>query len=161
MRLNAGNMLGDYNDGTNVWESDKFFNPEANSREYVAEMLEIANTDSPYLFQSERYDRKKGDDLTYTFPVNKAGRYRVTMYFAEIFETSAGSRVFNVLINGAIVLPALDIFAEVGYAQPLEATFEVETVGQEPIVASFQHITGDTKVSGFWVRDFVYSLEKR
>ena len=38
----------------------------------------------------------------------------VTLYFVEHFWTSAGKRVFNVIINGNEVLPGFDVFADAG-----------------------------------------------
>ena len=42
------------------------------------------------------------------------GNYTVNLKFAEIYFTTAGSRMFNVSINGATVLTNFDIVAQAG-----------------------------------------------
>ncbi|MCL6592025.1 MAG: endo-1,4-beta-xylanase, partial [Firmicutes bacterium] len=62
------------------------------------------------LFNNERYGA-----MSYTIPGFTAGNsYEVTLYFAETFLTSAGSRRFNVSINGTTVLSNFDIYASAG-----------------------------------------------
>jgi endo-1,4-beta-xylanase len=64
------------------------------------------------VFQTERYG-----EFSYTLPnLTPGSAHTVTLYFAEIYWTAAGQRTFNVAINGATVLNALDIFAEAGGA---------------------------------------------
>ncbi len=55
--------------------------------------------------------------MTYTIPNLPAGRtYTVVLHFAELFFTTANSRLFNVSINGSQVLTNFDIFAAAGNA---------------------------------------------
>jgi predicted alpha-1,2-mannosidase len=61
------------------------------------------------VYQSECY----GKDFTYRFPV-PPGRYRVRLHFAEIFDSGAGARVEDVMINGRSALTNLDIFTAAG-----------------------------------------------
>ncbi|HTB35353.1 MAG TPA: malectin domain-containing carbohydrate-binding protein, partial [bacterium] len=61
------------------------------------------------LYQTQRY----GTSFSYTFNV-PAGSYQVTLKFAETYFTAAGSRVFNVAVNGATVLTNFDVFAAAG-----------------------------------------------
>lgn len=77
------------------------------------DMSSITNAAVPQeVFQSERYG-----DLTYTIPnLTPGSAQTVTLYFAEIYETAAGKRIFDVAINGATVLSAFDIFAVAGGA---------------------------------------------
>ncbi|HEY6790564.1 MAG TPA: putative Ig domain-containing protein, partial [Trebonia sp.] len=62
------------------------------------------------VYQSNRYG-----NFTYTVPGLTAGAsYTVRLHFAEEYWTTAGSRTFNVLINGTQVLTNFDIFATAG-----------------------------------------------
>eukprot|EP00050_Salpingoeca_kvevrii_P022425 m.126270 g.126270 ORF g.126270 m.126270 type:complete len:1460 (+) comp9705_c0_seq2:247-4626(+) len=47
----------------------------------------------------------------------------IRLHFAELFYTSPGRRIFDVVINGALVAESLDIFATVGTLAPLSYTF--------------------------------------
>jgi chitodextrinase len=75
------------------------------------------------VFQSERYG-----EFTYTVPnLSAGGSYIVTLYFAETYLSSAGTRVFDVLVNGTTALSKFDIYAAAGaqnkaVAQPVAAT---------------------------------------
>ncbi len=62
------------------------------------------------VYQSQRYG-----NFTYTLPGLTAGTlYTVRLHFAEIYWTSAGKRLENVLINGQQVLTNFDQFAAAG-----------------------------------------------
>ncbi len=70
------------------------------------------------LFQTMRYDTKRGDNLRYRFPV-PPGDYEVRLYFAEIYEPRAyvGGRVFDVVVESELRLNDFDVFAEDGFNQ--------------------------------------------
>jgi hypothetical protein len=68
----------------------------------------ITGTTTPTLYQSERYGNP-----TYQFAVVN-GNYTVNLKFAELYFTSAGSRKFNVVINGQTVLTNFDVVAAAG-----------------------------------------------
>jgi len=75
----------------------------------------IAGTDNDALYQSERYG-----DLTYSIPVVEMDRtYVVAMHFAELYHTTAGQRIFDVMLEGETVLKDLDLVAQLG--EPLVA----------------------------------------
>jgi alpha-N-arabinofuranosidase len=62
------------------------------------------------VFQSERYG-----EFTYTVPnLTANASYIVTLYFAETYLSSAGTRVFDVLVNGTTALSKFDIYAAAG-----------------------------------------------
>ena len=51
--------------------------------------------------------------MTYSIPVPTAGKYTVELHFAEIYFTTAGSRVFNVNVeNSQFVLQNIDLFKD-------------------------------------------------
>ena len=62
------------------------------------------------IYQSERY----GSDFTYSFPVPKNQAYTVRLHFAEIFDGQKGMRVEDIFLNGSLVLPNFEPFAEAG-----------------------------------------------
>jgi len=94
----------------------------------------ITGTADPKLYQSERYGAS-----TYSFTA-PAGNYSVILKFAEIYFTSAGSRMFNVAINGTQVLTNFDIVASAGGAfKAIDKTFPVTVTGN---AINIQFITG-------------------
>jgi hypothetical protein len=73
----------------------------------------ISNTQTPYLYQSERFAANA--QLIYKFYVPN-GNYTVKLKFAEIFFTSANQRVVQIDINGARVERNFDALAVAGGA---------------------------------------------
>jgi len=86
------------------------------------------------VFQTERFG-----EFTYTLPGFTAGRAAtVTLYIAESFWTAAGQRTFNVVINGATVLSAFDIFAAAGGAnRAIARTFNTTANASGQVVIQF------------------------
>ncbi|MEL7161787.1 MAG: malectin domain-containing carbohydrate-binding protein, partial [Bacteroidota bacterium] len=74
------------------------------------------------LYQSERWSAT----LAYAIPVPN-GDYTVTLHFADIYSGTQGvnKRVFDVLLEGETVLPALDIYQRVGGYSALAESFPV------------------------------------
>jgi N-acetylneuraminic acid mutarotase len=100
------------------------------------------------LFQSERYDPPTGSDMVWTFPA-AAGSYQVRLYFAEIYFTQAGQRVFNVTINGTQVLTNYDTVADVKALKGVVKTFPVTTTTANPtITITFGHVTENPSIKG-------------
>ena len=65
------------------------------------------------VYQHERY----GIDVMYSIAASAppAGKsYTVRLHFAELYDDGAGKRIQEVIINGKVVLPNLDVFAEAG-----------------------------------------------
>jgi hypothetical protein len=61
------------------------------------------------------YQHNRYGNFTYTIPgLTSGGSYTVRLHFAETYWTAAGSRTFNVVINGTQVLTNFDIFATAG-----------------------------------------------
>jgi len=119
IRVRAGG--GAYTDTAgNVWDADNgFVYSGAFSDTYMAPpTTPIANTADPALYRGERYGWNPTPwggaigprSFQYQFTV-PAGSYTVNLKFSENFVTSAGQRVFDVLINSAPVLVNFDIFA--------------------------------------------------
>jgi hypothetical protein len=71
------------------------------------------------LLETERYVRPGSGNLEYVFAVNQPGVYLVKMLFVEAWHTQAGTRVFNVDIQGEPVFTNLDLVAQTGFQIPV------------------------------------------
>jgi hypothetical protein len=80
-----------------------------------------------------------------------AGNYEVRLYFAEIWGGAfgVGQRVFDVAVNGQVVLDGYDVFAEVGANKGVVKSFEVNDVDQ--LVVQFSHVTENPAIKGIEV----------
>jgi len=143
LRVNAGG--GDYVDGMgNLWSADYGYNTgiQASTPDLIS-----GTTDEP-LYQSERWDSSASPELQYSFNVPN-GNYTVNLHFAEFYfdyTSGPGSRVFDVMIEDALVLDDLDIYWEVGHDAALIKNFSVVvTDGQLNI--EFLHQIENPKVS--------------
>jgi outer membrane protein assembly factor BamB len=91
-----------------------------------------------------------GATFSYTIPGLTAGAsYLVRLHFAETFFTTAGSRVFNVGINGTQVLTDFDIIKAAGgenIANIQQFTTTANTNGQ--IAIMFTSVTNNALISG-------------
>jgi len=82
--------------------------------------------------------------FNYTLPGLTAGAsYVVRLHFVELSFTAAGSRTFNVAINGTNVLSNFDIFAAVGQNHALEKEFSATANGSGQIVVAFSRGAAD------------------
>ena len=94
----------------------------------------VTNPAPQSVYQHNRYG-----NFTYTIPGLTAGAsYNVRLDFAEEYWTTAGSRTFNVLINGTQVLTNFDIFATAGgefkaVAESFTADGEQRRRGHHPV----------------------------
>jgi hypothetical protein len=142
-RVNAG---GSQLSGTPVWTADTAGSPSTYTNAAAAGSLVYTTTNTidmshasvpsgtpMALFQSERYDPPAGSEMSWAFPVS-AGSYQVRLYFAETWYGApgggaggAGKRVFDVSIEGQLVLNDYDVFAEVGAVKGVAKTFTVSS----------------------------------
>jgi len=100
------------------------------------------------LLNSGRWDSTSGDEMQWSFPVT-AGDYEVRLYFAETFEfsQSIGARVFDVAIEGVIVLDDFDIFAVAGANAGHMESFIITSDASLDI--DFTHVIENPIVNGF------------
>ncbi|MBN1421647.1 MAG: tetratricopeptide repeat protein, partial [Planctomycetes bacterium] len=121
IRINCGGRGGKTPDGT-VWGPDRFFSGGGPWR---------VKLDAPDPSPGPLYEayRAFGDAIAgsagYRIPL-PPGRYEVTLRFAELSQTRAGRRSFDVVIEGRRVLQAHEPFAE-GFATPHTRTYEADT----------------------------------
>jgi subtilisin family serine protease len=93
----------------------------------------IAGTDDDQLYKSQRSGM-----ASYRFDNLPAGTYTVELNFAELRPAfTAGKRVFDVSINGTVVLPGYDVTALVGTLAADRKTFNVTVVQGGSIDVSF------------------------
>ena len=128
VRVNAGGAQ--YTDGDgNVWEADAA-NTYFSGGKTFSNNTAISGTEDDALYQTERYGGEGNATFSYNIPVSGSdGPYTVDLLFAEIFQGvqnnngGAGDRVFDVEIEGNLVLNDYDIFADVGPATAVVKTF--------------------------------------
>ena len=156
-RINAGGTVQPAGDGsTPDWSVDTNTNPSAFRTGGTAFTKNIAidttgvpaPADVAALYTSERYG-----DMQWDFGVDN-GDYTVNLYFAEIFigasgggsNLGVGDRIFDVEIEGALVLDNYDIFAEVGTGVAAEKSFDV-TVSDGNLDIDFLTEVDNAKIS--------------
>ncbi len=97
----------------------------------------------PSLFKTERYDPAASvtrPEMQWNFMVTP-GNYKVRLYFAEIFKNAQapGARIFDVAIEGKVVLDDYDIYADVGGYTGVMKEFAV-TSGDSNLDVDFSHV---------------------
>ena len=99
------------------------------------------------------YQHNRYGNFTYTIPgLTAGGSYTVRLHFAEEYWTSAGSRTFNVLINGTQVLTNFDIFATAGgeYKAVIEQ-FTATASSSGAVTIQFVTVKDNAQVNGIEV----------
>lgn len=119
LRVNAGDS-GSYTDKAgNVWKGDKDYT-KGGGYGFVGgdtidrgSSMKIEGTNDPKIYQTERYSM---DRFVAEVP---NGKYTVRLHFAETYDgiDTDGPRVFDVKIQGAVVLKDLDVAKTAGKVQ--------------------------------------------
>ncbi|WP_192918478.1 malectin domain-containing carbohydrate-binding protein [Salinigranum salinum] len=161
-RVNAGGSQLSAADGGGDWLADTASDPAAdtnagaaNSKAYstsddIPTTGSVPATTPSEVFETERYDPGSGDEMSWNIPDVTGGEtYEVRLYFAEIYHTSDGQRVFDVSIEGTTVLDDYDIHADVGHDTGTVKTFTVESSAELDI--DFTRETGNPKVAAIEV----------
>jgi hypothetical protein len=154
IRVNAG---GSVVTGTPTWSADTTSSPSpyvnaaatGNLTFGISTSVNVTHPSLPSgtpatLFQSERFDPAGGAQMQWNFPV-APGSYEVRLYFAEIYFTSPGQRVFDAFVEGNLVLNDYDIVADVGPLNGVMKSFIVTSDATLNVV--FGHVTENPKVS--------------
>ncbi|MGO8672880.1 MAG: malectin domain-containing carbohydrate-binding protein [Capsulimonadaceae bacterium] len=108
----------------------------------------IVNAAPQSVYQTQRYG-----NLTYTIPGLLAGAaYTVRLHFAEVYFSTAGSRTFDVAINGTQVLTDFDILATAGgeYIATVQQ-FKATDSGAGTIQIAFTSVVNNAQVNGIEV----------
>jgi len=100
------------------------------------------------------YQTARVGNFTYTIPsFTAASSHTVRLHFAETFFSSAGSRAFNVSINGTQVLGNFDIFATAGARnKAIIEQFTVNANSSGQYVIQFTSVVNQSLVSGIEVQ---------
>ncbi len=109
----------------------------------------ITNPAPQSVYQHNRYG-----NFTYTIPGLTAGAsYTVRLDFAEEYWTTAGSRAFNVLINGTQVLTNFDIFATAGGEfKAVAESFTATASSAGAVTIQFVSVKDNAQVNGIEVQ---------
>ena len=109
----------------------------------------ITNPAPQSVYQHNRYG-----NFTYTIPGLTAGAsYTVRLDFAEEYWTTAGSRTFNVLINGTQVLTNFDIFATAGGEfKAVAESFTAAASSAGAVTIQFVTVKDNAQVNGIEVQ---------
>jgi beta-galactosidase len=96
------------------------------------------------------YQTARIGNFTYTIPGFTAGSsHTVRLHFCETYFTTAGSRTFNVSINGTQVLTNYDIFASSGAKdKAIVQEFTQNANGSGQYVIQFTSVVNNSLVSG-------------
>ncbi len=100
------------------------------------------------------YQTARVGNFTYTVPGFTAGSsHKVRLHFAETFFATAGSRTFNVSINGTQVLSNFDIFAAAGAKnKAIIEQFTVNANASGQYVVQFTTVVNQSLLSGIEVQ---------
>jgi hypothetical protein len=100
------------------------------------------------------YQTGRDGNFTYTIPGFTAGStHTVRLHFAETFWSSAGSRIFNVTINGTRVLTNFDIFATAGAMnKAVIEQFTVNANSSGQYVIQFATVKDNSLVNGIEIQ---------
>ncbi|WP_373519925.1 malectin domain-containing carbohydrate-binding protein [Pricia sp.] len=147
-RINAGGPA--YTFGGTNWAADQY----SNGGIAFTNNTPIANTDNDQLYQTERY--RDNGPLIYEIPVAN-GMHDVNLHFAEIYwglpgdgaNGGAGSRLFNIDIEGQARKENYDIFTEAGgAATAIVESFTDISVTDQSLTITLERITDFPKISG-------------
>jgi hypothetical protein len=135
-RINSGNgAVGEF-------QADAFFNTgRTYSTRSTIDLTQVPGLPMA-IFQTTRWDESRSPALNYSIPVTP-GNYQVNLYFAEIYSPNfdIGERVFDVSLEGTLVLDNFDVYAAAG-------------AGNRAIVRSF-NVTADSDID----IDFAHVVE--
>jgi len=133
------------------FQADQYYSGGSTySNSNTVDISQITSNPPPAsLFNNERYGA-----MSYTIPGFTAGNsYEVTMYFAETYLTSSGSRRFNVSINGATALSNFDIYASAGgQNKAIARSFTATANSSGQIVIQFTSVTENPKINGISIK---------
>ncbi|WP_339924616.1 malectin domain-containing carbohydrate-binding protein [uncultured Cyclobacterium sp.] len=143
MLLNAGSEVNTSYQGK-VFLGDKAFPTLFNS----TKTYKNTSSSSIELYQTDRYSKS----LAYNIPVDN-GTYRVRTFHNELWfglggpDGQPGQRVFDILIEGALVKDDFDLYVESNYV-PTELVFEDIVVTDGEMNLSFIASANNASVSG-------------
>jgi len=139
--------------GTGTFAADKFV--QGGWTYSVSNAIDTSGDANPAqqgVYRSERFG-----NFTYTLPnLTPGGTYTLRLHFAEIAfgpgligGGGAGSRIFNVAVNGQPALSNFDVFLAAGGAdKAIEETFTTTADGNGNVTVAFTSVKDNPKLSG-------------
>lgn len=128
-------------EGKGIWGSQSWTKQFPGLPDFFASQrrtfVPLKGTKDPELFSAFRYGR---EELTYRFPA-PMGEYSIELYFTEPWLGIGGGtnakamRVFDVAINGKVVLKDLDIWKEAGSNKVLKKIVTAQSANAELIIS--------------------------
>jgi hypothetical protein len=149
--VNAGDGAYIDHEG-DTWATDQLYSVgswgfTSSASKVVSTPHAISGTEDDPLYQFQRES-----PLEYRFDGLPAGVYEVDLRFAEVKKQKPNKRVFDIIIEGSLVIPALDVAAEVGsFAADQHTLFLPVTDGQLNI-RFVDRRTGDPIVNAIRIR---------
>jgi hypothetical protein len=129
-----------------IWGYDQYYSGTGATSNVVAE---VVKTVDDRLFQRQRF----GIDLRYSLPTGN-GKYKVTLYMAEMTLKYAGARVFNVVMEGVVTQANVDLFAIAGRRRSAIFLVQNVTVADGALDVVFASVTGIPSVAGIKVERY-------
>lgn len=102
-----------------------------------------AKTDAE-IYKTERWNNY----LAYAIPVESGKKYKLTLKFAEIFFGTSGSRLFDVSVEGKLLLDNFDVFAEAGGKNIAKDTSIVVTASDNLINIELASVLDNVSIKG-------------
>ncbi len=137
LRINCGGQ--DWVDAAgNYWFEDAF----AMDGQPMASVDSIATSENAWLYQTVQTGA-----IRYQVPIQRNGRYAITLHFVELEHQAAGQRIFDVQIEDSLVLENLDIYSECGHLTPLVKQ-AIVTVADHQLDIELVSKNGETVIAG-------------
>lgn len=138
--INAGGTT----DGSFLTDRN-YFGGQSYSTTATVDTTNVINPAPQSVYQTVRYG-----NFTYTIPnLFPNTNYTVRLHFNELYWNSAGSRVFNVAINGTQVLTNYDIFQDAGGAnKAVVKQFTTTSDANGKITIQFSTVVDNAMVNG-------------
>jgi hypothetical protein len=131
-----------------VWGYDRYYGSTgASSNVFVG----VVKTVDDILFQKQRF----GNNLQYSIAPVQPGKYKVTLYMAEMTFLFAGVRVFDIFMEGVLIRDNLDMFALAGRRRSAIFLEQIVNVTDGTLDISFVSVIGIPTVAAIKVERFV------
>lgn len=145
LAVNAGSHYQYMDDTSTVWEADRTYVSgswgHAGGVTRLRHHRIFGSRDDP-LFQIQREGVHE-----YRFDVPD-GVYEVGLRFVEMEHADAGRRVFDVHVNGRVLLPTLDLAASHGRYVAVERTVVAEAIDGRGLTVGLAAVVGEPIISG-------------
>jgi hypothetical protein len=142
----------DYTDGGgNLWSADQAYAPGGWGHAGVVTLVPAGSGKCDSVTEAGLFNAYTlSEFVSYIFDDVTNGQYEVTLLFVEPQATGPGQRVFDVAIEGDLVLNDLDLYSQVGKCAAYSRSFAVDVTDNQLIVDLAPEV-GDTIISGVGV----------